>query len=123
MKSQGLAALAMAQEGTVIVSAKESHGAHLSLAAGSVSEYLDANQGRPQPFVCNFSEIYFPSAATSQASLRAACLKLFFHPPHSDHPHGQVISGVFGLQFYSLFLSTFLGFHHLTAKSDRPVLP
>lgn len=48
------------------------------------------------------------------------CLKLLFHPPHRDHSHGRVISGVFGLQFSSPFLSTFLGFHHLAAKSDRP---
>lgn len=48
------------------------------------------------------------------------CLKLLFHPLHSDHSHGRVISGVFDLQFSSSFLSTFLGFHHLTAKNDRP---
>lgn len=69
VKSQGLGALAMAQEGTLIVSTKESHGAHLSLAAGSVS---DASQGGPQTFVCNFSETYSPSAAASQTSLREA---------------------------------------------------
>lgn len=72
MRSQGLAALAMAQEGTVIVPAQDSHGAHLPLTAGSVSEYLDASQEGQQPFVCNFSEVYSPSAATSQARPRAA---------------------------------------------------
>lgn len=72
MKSQGLAALAMAQEGPVMVLAKESHGAHRSLAAGSVSEYLDTSQGGSQPFIYNFSEVYSPSAATSQARPRAA---------------------------------------------------
>lgn len=120
MKYQGLAALAMAQEGTVTVPAKESHGLTCPLLlAQFLSTLMQVREDHSQ-FCATSLKSTPPLLLPPKLAPGQPCLKLLFHPPYSDHSHGWIISGVFGLQFSSQFLSTFLGFPHLTAKSDKP---
>lgn len=48
------------------------------------------------------------------------CVKLLFHPLHSDRFHRRVISRVFGLQFSSPFVSTLVFIILLQRATDLP---